>query len=305
MRFSGHETFPFRYAWLPKAYRAIKGSADALSDDEAAMEALGLGKNMVNAVRFWVDATDVAKAAGGREFKLTELGEAIFRDDGHDPYLEDIRTLWILHWRIASQPEPDALFAWEFLLNHWHHPEICRSEVLAAFQREAPPQSRALSLVTLGQHFDVFLRSYFASRSRGSTHDEDVLDCPLAALRLLEQVGERRGPSGKNEPIYRFRREAKPEITPALFAWFLDDFWTRRHASEQTLTFRQLAVGPGSPGQILKLPEDDLRHRLDKIESETRGAFVFRSSAAQPMVVRGSRRRDFLASVYKEPSADA
>jgi len=304
MRFSGHETFPFRYAWLPKAYHAISEDPEAFADDERAMEALGLGKNMVNALRFWVDATGVANAMGGREFELTSLGNAIFGADGHDPFLEDTRTLWILHWKIASHRDP--LFAWEFLLNSWHHPEICRSDVLVALQREAPPQPRTLSAVTIAQHFDVFLRSYLAHRARsGGAPDEDVLDCPLAGLRLVEQVGERCGASGKTEPVYRFRRESKPEITPWLFAWCLDDFWTRRHGDEQTLTLRQVAVGHGSPGQVLKLPEEDLRQRLERIESDTRGTFSFRASAATPSIIRGKRRSDLLANVYRETIVDA
>src|SRR5579875_2189747 len=49
-RFSGHETFPCRYAWLPKAYQAINRDAKLLLDDENAMVELGVGKNMVHAI---------------------------------------------------------------------------------------------------------------------------------------------------------------------------------------------------------------------------------------------------------------
>src|SRR5437879_10801917 len=59
-RFSGHETFPCRYAWLPKAYRALDGDPAGLSDDEQAMVDLGVGKNMVRAIRFWVQASGIA-----------------------------------------------------------------------------------------------------------------------------------------------------------------------------------------------------------------------------------------------------
>jgi len=60
MRYSGHESFPLRYAWLPKAYRALARDAASLSDDERAMVELGVGKNMVRAIRFWVLATGIA-----------------------------------------------------------------------------------------------------------------------------------------------------------------------------------------------------------------------------------------------------
>src|SRR5690606_41558502 len=60
-----------------------------------------------------------------------------------DLYLEDIRTLWLLHWHVATADDP--LFAWDFLLNRWHRPEIVRSVVLPAFIREANSGARTRS----------------------------------------------------------------------------------------------------------------------------------------------------------------
>lgn len=61
LRFSGHETFACRYAWLPKAYRAVKADPRTFVDDDKAMVVLGLGKNMVRALKFWVEVTGVAR----------------------------------------------------------------------------------------------------------------------------------------------------------------------------------------------------------------------------------------------------
>src|SRR5438552_3957978 len=59
-RFSGHDTFPCRYAWLPKAVQNLKRNNNLFSDEDDAMVQLGVGKNMVRAIRFWADAADVA-----------------------------------------------------------------------------------------------------------------------------------------------------------------------------------------------------------------------------------------------------
>ena len=97
---------------------------------------------------------------------------------------------------------------------------------------------------------------------------EESLDCPLAELELLQIVGERSvDGSGRREPVYAFRREAKPDITTALFEYFLDNYW-QRHVAEATLTYRDVAIAPGSIGQVLKLPEDDIRARLAPLESK-------------------------------------
>jgi hypothetical protein len=54
-RFSGHETFACRYAWLPKSAQRVSEDPKILTlgrEDEA-MVKLGVGKNMVRSMRFW------------------------------------------------------------------------------------------------------------------------------------------------------------------------------------------------------------------------------------------------------------
>jgi hypothetical protein len=52
-RISGHESFPCRYTWLPKAVRGLEANHHLFSDEDRAMVDLGLGKNMVHSARFW------------------------------------------------------------------------------------------------------------------------------------------------------------------------------------------------------------------------------------------------------------
>ncbi|MBX9678904.1 MAG: DUF4007 family protein [Gemmataceae bacterium] len=300
-RFSGHETFPCRYAWLPKAHAAVVEDCMAFADDEAAMIRLGVGKNMVRAVRFWMQAALVASPlAKGGGYKATAFGDALLREGGLDPYLEDIRTLWLIHWNISTHVE-EPLFAWDFLLNNWSNPDLTRSAALVAFRKEAARQERQLSEVTLEQHFDTFLHTYVPTRSRKAEIQEDTLDCPLVELELLQKIGERAPDGdGRREAIYAFRREEKPEITSALFAYCLADFSQKRRASERTLTFKDVAFGHGSPGQVLKLPEWDIRQRLENIADETNGYFRYTESAAmQRVLIEEGPPPNFLEAIYE------
>lgn len=299
-RFSGHETFPCRYSWLPKAYVALKGDRHVFAHEDGAMISLGVGKNMVRAIRFWAQATGLAKAGKDGGYSITSFGRAVFGEKGFDPFLEDVRTLWLIHWRVSTNVE-EPLFAWDYLLNRWQHPEITRGAVLRVFRQEADRLERKLSGVTLEQHFDTFLHTYVPTRSRKGDIQEDNLDCPLVELELIQKVGERRGDiTGKREPIYAFRREPKQEITAELFAYCVDDFWRRRRGAEQTLTFRDLSVAHGSPGQVFKLPEWDIRERLESLEPDSRGVLRYRESASTEQVLRsGDGDHDFLSAIYQ------
>ena len=280
-RISGHETFPCRYAWLPKAVRGLQADPKLFGDEEGAMVKLGVGKNMVRSIRFWSQVMGMAKAETKRQsLSVTDLGETLLAEKGLDPFLEDIRTLWLLHWNLATNIE-NPLLAWDFLLNRWQEPELVPSVVLKALQKEAEKQENRLSMVTLQQHFNTFLHTYYPTRGRKGEVQEDNLDCPLVELELIIKIGEREldRRSGAHETIYVFNREEKPDISPELFVYCLNDFWQKRHEVESTLTLREIAHGHGSPGQIFKLPEEDVRMRVESLAPQTKGFLEYMESA--------------------------
>ena len=276
-RFTGHETFPCRYAWLPKAVAALEKKSDLFKDIDEAIVALGVGKQMARAIRFWVEAAKVVKKQEKGDFKVSTLGKELLGTDGYDPYLENLQTLWLIHWNFSNHPK-NPIFAWDFLMNRWHDPEIASSLVVDAFQKEADIQGRKLSPVTLKQHFNIFLHTYVPTQGTKGNVLEDNLDCPLIELNLIRQVGERTLHDGKRERIYAFDYDPKPKISQELFAFCLNTFWKMYHPQEQTLLFREVASGHGSPGQIFKLPEEEIRARLESIEEVTDGAISFRES---------------------------
>jgi hypothetical protein len=246
-------------------------------------------------MRFWAEVTGIISARptnGGHV--VTPFGRQLLLGDEQapalDPFLEDIQTLWLLHWVMATQPHP-PMFAWSFLLNDWQQ-EISRTRVLQAFKREASIQhERELSEVTLAQHLDMFLHTYIPARGKKGEVVEDALDSPFTELELLQRSGydEKLGQPGKAEPVYVFRRDPKLEIGDMLFAWCVFDFWKSRHQSEQTLPFGEVVAGRGSPGQIFKLPEDDIRARLESIERNSDGRLIYDDSAMTPRLRKNQK----------------
>jgi len=290
-RFSGHETFACRYAWLPKAVQAVDRTPDILttSREDDAMVELGLGKNMVRSTRFWAEASDVIESTEVGH-KVTDFGEELLlgrgQDDGYDPYLEDIQTLWLLHWKLATN-QKSQIFAWDFLLTHFHEPELYASSVVRALEKAAPQYiEKIISRGSLEQLYEVFIHSYLPTRGKKGEVREDNLDCPLVELELLRYTGSFSAKDGRSEPKYAFRREDKPEIGAALFAFCLQEFWNSRYSKEQSLPFHSVVVGQGSPGQVFKIPEVDIRKRLLGIEAATDGYFAFEESAAIPRLVK-------------------
>ena len=301
-RFTGHETFTFRYPWLPKAVAKISKQSNLFKDIDEAIVRLGVGKQMARAIRFWVEAAKFVKKTEKGEFEVELLGEKLFGENGHDPYLEDIQTLWLIHWNFSTHPE-SPIFAWDFLMNKWQEPEIFSSSVIQTFKKKADLQGRKLSWATLKQHFNIFLHTYVPTRGKKVAVLEDNLDCPLIELDLIRQVGERVADNnGKREPIYVFNREPKSQIGQQLFFYCLNDFWETYHSKEKSLQFRQIASGHGSPGQIFKLSEEEIRNRLEDIEEFTDSAMTFRESVNQRQVEKSKdiESEKLIDAIYAE-----
>lgn len=301
-RISGHETFPCRYAWLPKAVRGLRKDPKLFGDEANAMVELGVGKNMVRSIRFWSQATGMAEAETKKaSLSVTDFGRILLAEKGLDPFLEDIRTLWLLHWNLATNTA-NPLLAWDFLLNRWQEPELVPSAALKALQKEAETQESQFSIVTLEQHFNTFLHTYSPTRGRKGEVQEDNLDCPLVELGLILKIGERElnRRSGEHETIYGFHRDEKPDISPELFVYCLNDFWQKRHGVESTLTLREIAHGHGSPGQIFKLPEEDIRARIEGLGQQTDGFLKYMESATLQQVQKTRDRTslDLLKEIY-------
>jgi len=273
------------------------------------MVSLGVGKNMVRSIRFWAQVTGMAaplpRNAG---YQPTPIGRLLLGDDGHDPFLEDIRTLWLIHWNLSTEVN-HPLLAWDYLLNKWQDTDLVQSRVLKELEQEASMSDDKFSIVTLEQHFETFLHTYIPTRGRKGEVQEDNLDCPLVELGLLAKVGERETEkiAGRREAIYNFNREEKPEITSELFVYCLNDFWRKRHPNNETIQFREVAHGHGSPGRVFKLAEEDVRLRVERLARQTDNYFGYNESSVLQQVRRnGWREQDaLLEAVYTNEVAYA
>jgi hypothetical protein len=72
---------------------------------------LRIGANMVTSLRYWLQAVGLTvEPQTGRKYqKLTPIGEFVFEND---KYLEEIGTLWLLQYNLATNKE-DAT-AWNY-----------------------------------------------------------------------------------------------------------------------------------------------------------------------------------------------
>ena len=275
--FAGHQTFAMRSAWLKKGVDALLQDPAIFSAESALVE-LGVGKNMVSAVRHWLLATRLAAPTERGGYMLpTELGHSLLTDDGTDPYLEDPATLWLLHWNLCGPGSQS--YTWAFAFNVFREWEWTASALVTAVQNAArATSSKTFSQETVERDVSVFLQTYVAPTDR-SQNAEDGLDCPLRELGLL-----RAGFGGQQQ--YSFAIGPKPSLPVSIFAWALRKFWDWKYPGSSTIAARDIAHAEGSPGMVFKLDEDSTLAYLDQLETLTAGALRFEDTPLVRQVVQ-------------------
>lgn len=255
--FSGHETFPVRYTWLPKAVQHLSKDKNLFTKDDA-MIRLGVGKNMVASIRYWAGAFGLVDRKRGVE-EPTDLGNKLLGSGGWDPYLEDPGTLWLLHWQLASRPEKTS--TWFLVFSLWGRETFTRDELTAWLLEFVRPLKHVRATPgSMKRDVEVFVRTYTPSSQRVGKFAEDSFDSPLVELGLMQEVGR---------DAYRFVRGPQPTLPDAILTYALLDFWRENAQRQQTLGFETLLHGRGSPGAVFRLTENALAERLEHLPASS------------------------------------
>lgn len=294
--FSGHETFVFRNGWLKKAYDAVLADESVFSRQDAIVT-LGVGKNMVRSMRHWALATrvieEVPKSRGTR-FRPTALGDFLFAEEGgRDKYLEDINSLWVLHWNLTTNENRATTCAWAFgwLRNNEFTTSMLKETIKDQLHRRNLPNPNE---DTLDRDVDCFVRTYAPSRASKRAVLEDSLDCPFVELGLLLNDWKAGG--------LRFQRGSKSSLSDEIFGLALTSFWQSVAERRESLSFNEIAFSPGSPGSVFKMDEESVIERLEKLPALTKGRLLFSDTAGLKQVFRKAAvtEQDWLDSYYNE-----
>jgi hypothetical protein len=299
MSFCGHETFPFRYAWLKKGLDAVISDPAVFNRDEA-MTVLGVGKNMVRSIRHWCLAAGVIEEvtlpkSRTSQLQPTGIGIALFADDGWDPYLEDPATLWLLHWQLASTIRRASTWYWAF--SHVHEPEFTKDALFSALSTWAVAAGvKRISPASLRRDIDCFLRTYVPSHKPATAVLEDTLDCPLAELGLIREAGER--------GLFQFNRGPKSELPDTVVLHAVLDFWDRSFPANNSMSLKDVAHRPGSPARLFQMDEHCLASRMEGAADLTQGAINFDDTAGLRQLYRRTdvSRFAMLEAYYGRPA---
>ena len=190
MKFRAHDTFFIRKGWLSKGMRNVVANPDVFvtkDKDRNPMDILGIGANMVKALRYWLQVVGLTAEAskGQRVQSLTALGELVYK---HDPYIEEMGTLWLLQYQLAKNK--DEATAWYYFFNEFNMSEFTREDFVKALQNYIVMAQEQAAIRSLNDDFSCIISTYVSRGKTAKASPENNIDCPFGELGLVDVLSK-------------------------------------------------------------------------------------------------------------------
>jgi|TARA_R110000782_G_scaffold110863_2_gene200453 hypothetical protein len=249
--FSGHDSFQCRQLWLKKGYDYVQ-EGKSFNDEDAVVQ-LGVGKNMVSSIRFWLKAFNIID----NKDIPTEFGKRLFDDEnGYDPFLEDEASLWLLHYQLVKN---GLASIYSIIFNEFRKEKLFfNKETFVNYVKRIGESNPDLNFNenTVAKDFIVFANLY--KNDPESKDVEDNFSGILSEIELLKITGK-----GKEEQFYieNAERDNLPEAV--VFFTILDN-----SNYGNSISLNSLEFDINSPGSIFALNRSGLMSKISDIVDE-------------------------------------
>jgi len=252
--FSGHETFYCRHYWLKKGIDFVENEGK-FTKPEAVVE-LGVGKNMVASIRFWLKAFNLMEEDKGSAH-LNEVAKNIFSDNGFDPYVENIGTLWLLHYFLVKT-EKASLYSLVFNEFRRTRIEFTNEHLQKFVVKKCSLNKVRYNENSIKRDISVFFGNYVSSSRSNSI--EDNFSGLLNELGILEKLGK----IGKErEKWYRIENTEREDLSPLIVLYIILD----NPKYGNSIRFDELLTDYGSVGSIFALNATGLYNKIKTIQA--------------------------------------
>lgn len=258
MKFRAHDTFFIRKGWLSKGMERVVGKPDLFVDkEENPMDILGIGANMVKALRYWLQAVGLTSepVSGRRIQALTDFGQRVY---AHDRYIEELGTLYLLQYQLAKQKEEAT--AWYFFFNIFNMSEFTKEEFVQEMQNYIlmSDEDGSVALRSLNDDFACIINTYLPryKTSPDKISPENNIDCPFGELGIVDIANKKRKTFKKSIP-------AAKTFNPWVVLSVIED----QADGREEIGLNELLTSPCNIGKVFNLDAITMLDILHDIEN--------------------------------------
>ena len=196
-KIKGNESFSIREGWLAKGIFALENNKYVFSE-ETAMDNLGVGSKMVKSIKYWLLASHLVEDKREKNAKHSLVPTDYFGKvvQKHDPYFEDVFTLWIIHYYITKDIEFNTV--WNLFFNRFNVTDFTKNSMV---DKIADEYDKGNSLYnSIDSDCGVLLKMYTSSEEQAMDPEENLVS-PFSELGLIAR-GSERSSYMKVKPLY-------------------------------------------------------------------------------------------------------
>jgi len=255
--FSGHESFQCRNLWPKKGYDFIQNEGDFNSEE--AVLTLGVGKNMTTSIRYWLDAMGFRKEK--ENSSAFEVGQTLLSDGGWDPYLENMGSLWLLHFELVRNNHASIF---HLVFNHFrkYRTEFTKEHLLSFIKSSTLGGNSLPADSTLNTDVGVFIKTYLQPNSRnGKKNIEDHFSSLLMELNLINEFEIETKKGEEKKTWYRFEQPYHNTLPVEIFLYSI----LENENFMKSISFQDLLNAENSPGSVFLLNPDALVSKIEEL----------------------------------------
>jgi hypothetical protein len=292
LQFSGHDSFVCKHLWLKKGYDYLLENKSFSS--EASVVDLGVGKNMVNSISFWLKSFGLIDDKG----KPNELAHFLFsKRAGVDPYLENLGTIWLLHYKLI---ETNKASIYNLVFNQFRkgRPEFTKEQLLTFVKRLLDAERlKGFNANTVNTDIGVFFRSYLKPYYKESKIDiEEDFSSLLIDLDLIS-THKAENAEGKLVDWYRIENKVQVDLPAEIVLFSILD----NPSYGKSISFKDLLSGYNSPGMVFALNEEGLLSKIEGITSRYKSITFTESAGVRELQFRRTiNKYDVLNGYYNQ-----
>jgi hypothetical protein len=292
LQFSGHDSFVCKHLWLKKGYDYL--SANKSFNSESAVVDLGVGKNMVNSISFWLKAFGLID----EKAKPNELAQYLFSNrTGVDPYIENLGTIWLLHYKLV---ETNKASIYNLVFNQFRkgRSEFTKEQLLSFVKRLLDAERlKGFNANTVNTDLGVFFRSYLKPYYKESKIDiEEDFSSLLIDLDLMT-VHKAENSEGKLVDWYRIDNRPQVDLPPEIVLFSILD----NPVYGKSISFKDLQTGFNSPGMVFAINEEGLLSKIEAITTRYKSVTFTDSAGVRELQFRRSiDKYDVLNGYYNK-----
>jgi hypothetical protein len=289
LSFTGHETFVCKQFWLKKGYDYLK--EEKKFSDHNAVVGLGVGKNMVSAIHFWMKAFGLVED-GSHE--PNQLAESIFQEGGFDPYIEDIGTLWLLHYLLVKTNKASiySLFFNEFRKTRF---DFSSEQLFGFLSRKSKEDNNQTGENSIKRDIQVFTKMYLNPESNSKKNIEDAFSGLFLDLNLIRFIKAESSKDKGTKLWYQLKNENRLDLPPHILLYVILD----NLENTKTITLKQLSVEPNSPGLVFALDKESLFNKLKQLTEMYRNKIILTEDAGiQVLQFKNEIRKEEVLNDY-------